>query len=354
MNDTRWPAERARAWYAGQGWPVGCNFIPGTAANQLEMWQAETFDGETIRRELGWAAGLGFNTVRVYLHDLVWLHDRDGFFARIGRFLETAAGLGIKTLFVLFDDCWDPDPHPGKQREPLPGIHNSRWVASPGRDALGDDGRWPALEDYVRDVITVFGRDGRVLAWDLYNENGNYFLPALSRPQPARALAMGAVVFRRLLFPNRSFMLLQKTFGWARSCAPDQPLTAGIWFPDSRLNRFLLAESDIITFHNYNGVKSLSARIARLKKTGRPLLCTEYMARTRGSCFETHLPVFKRENVGCYSWGLVAGKTNTIYSWQDRGGAAEPAVWFHDILRPDGTAFDPREVELIRRITGKS
>jgi hypothetical protein len=353
MSESRWTAERACAWYAEQGWPVGCNFIPSTACNQLEMWQADTFDMATIRRELGWAAGLGFNTVRVYLHDLAWAQDRDGFIERIGRYLDSAASSGMRTLFVLFDDCWDPDPRPGRQPDPVPGIHNSRWVASPGRDALADERSWPELERYVKDLIATFGRDRRVLAWDLYNENGNYFLPALSKPQPAKTLALGAAVFRKIFLPNRSFMLLRKTFGWARSCGPDQPLTAGIWFPDRRLNRYLLAESDIITFHNYEGAKSLTAQIERLKRTGRPVICTEYMARRRGSRFDTHLPVFKSKNVGCYSWGLVAGRTNTIYSWQDRGGGAEPAVWFHDILRADGSVYDEREVEIIRRVTGK-
>ena len=254
---------------------------------------------------------------------------------------------------MLFDDCWDPDPRPGKQLDPVPGIHNSRWVASPGRRALGDRDDWPRLEDYVKDVLTSFGRDGRVLAWDLYNENGNYFLPALSKPRAGKALAMGGAILRRLFLPNRSFMLLRKTFEWARSCGPEQPLTSGIWFPDARLNRFLLAESDIITFHNYEGVKSLSTQMRRLKTTGRPVICTEYMARSRGSRIETHLPVFKKERVGCYNWGLVAGRTNTIFSWQDRGGAEEPEVWFHDILRNDGSAYDAAEVALIRRMTGK-
>jgi hypothetical protein len=352
MNQERWPIEKAREWYDTIGWPVGCNFIPSTASNQLEMWQADTFDEATIRRELGWAADLGFNTVRVYLHDLAWKHDRDGFFGRIDRFLGIAAGLGIKPLVVIFDDCWDPDPRPGKQKDPIPGAHNARWLASPGYAALKDEGRWPELEKYVKDVVTAFGRDERVLAWDLYNENGNYFLPALSKAQPAKALAMAGIIIKKLLLPDRSLKLLKETFRWARTCAPDQPLTSGIWFADRALNRFILEASDIMSFHNYNGVKDLEAQIAKLKKTGRPLICTEYMARTRGSRFETHLPVFKKENVGCYNWGLAAGKTNTIFSWQDRGGAAEPEVWFHDILRADGTPFDAREVDIIRKLTG--
>lgn len=348
MNNTRWTITRAQGWRQARGWLVGCNFIPSTAANQLEMWQADSFDEETIHRELGWAAGLGFNSVRVYLHDLAWKQDRDGFFGRIDRFLGIAAGFGISTLMVIFDDCWDPQPRPGKQPEPLPGAHNARWLASPGYAALKDEGRWTELEAYVKDVITAFGRDERINAWDVYNENGNYFLPALSKSQPVKALSIAAILIGKLLLPDRSLKLLKRTFEWARSCSPDQPLTSSIWFADARLNRFLLEASDIITFHNYNGVQSLEAQIAKLKKSGRPVLCTEFMARPRGSRFETHLPVFKREGVGCYNWGLVAGKTNTIFSWQDRGSAAEPEVWFHDVLRSDGTAFDEREVEFIR------
>ncbi|MBN2080008.1 MAG: 1,4-beta-xylanase [Spirochaetes bacterium] len=354
MRGERWPAEKAREWFDARGWLVGCNFIPSTAVNQLEMWQDDTLDEATIRRELGWAADLGFNTLRVYLHDLAWDVDRDGFFKRVDRFLAMAFSFGIVILPVVFDDCWHRDPRPGKQPDPLPGIHNSRWLQSPGMAVLRDRGAWARLEAYVKDLISTFEHDERILAWDLYNENGNYFLPALSKAQPRKALALAGIIFRKSIFPNRSLELLKETFRWARACAPDQPLTAGIWFPDPRLNRYLLGESDIITFHNYEGVESLERQIARLKRTGRPLLCTEFMARTRGSRFETHLPVFRREGVGCYSWGLVAGKTNTIFSWQDRGGAAEPEVWFHDILRPEGSPFDRNEVDCIRRITGRS
>jgi hypothetical protein len=77
------------------------------------------------------------------------------------------------------------------------------------------------------------------------------------------------------------------------------------------------------------------------------------MARTQGSRFEGSLPIFKEEKVGCYNWGLVSGKTQTIYPWGSKKGGPEPKVWFHDIFRPDGTAFDAREVALIREITAR-
>ena len=87
---TRWSMKRAWAWYDGQPWIVGCNFIPSTAGNQLEMWQADSFDIGTIKRELGWAGELGFNTVRVYLHDLVWQADPEGLKERMELFLDSA------------------------------------------------------------------------------------------------------------------------------------------------------------------------------------------------------------------------------------------------------------------------
>ena len=88
-----------------------------------------------------------------------------------------------------------------------------------------------------------------------------------------------------------------------------------------------------------------------LKKLGRPLVCTEYMARTQNSRFATHLPIFKEENVGCYNWGLVSGKTQTIFPWGSPKGAAEPKLWFHDIFHKDGRPYDEAEVALIRKLT---
>lgn len=321
----RWSQERARAWHARQEWLVGCNFIPSTAINQLEMWQAETFDPATIDRELGWAAALGFNTVRVYLHDLAWEVDPRGFKTRIGQFVDMCTRYGVRPMFVIFDDCWNDHPQAGPQPVPVPGVHNSGWVRSPGSRCVSDPNCWPRLERYVKDVIGFFRRDERILMWDLYNEPGNS--------------AMG----------NRSLPLLKATFRWVRDVRPQQPVTVGVWNQDlDELNALQLAASDVITFHNYSDADSLRAQIDRLREHERPIICTEYMARTNDSRFRTHLPVFREANVGCYSWGFVSGKTQTIYPWGSPEGAAEPEVWFHDILRQDGTPFDPGEVRFLR------
>jgi hypothetical protein len=325
----RWSAADANAWYAKQPWLVGCNFIPSTAINQLEMWQADTFDPKTIDRELGWAESIGFNCVRVYLHDLAWEADADGFKKRIDEYLKIASKHGIRTVFCLFDACWQPEPKIGKQPPPEPGVHNSGWVQSPAHKLVTAPKEWGRLERYIKDLVGSFGKDERILMWDIYNEPGNTGLNEKSLP------------------------LLKEVFRWARAVKPSQPLTAGVWYGNKVLNDYQLETSDVITFHNYNPADNLRKQIADLKKLGRPLICTEWMARTQGSRIETHLAIFKDEKVGCLNWGLVSGKTNTIYPWGSKKGAPEPKLWFHDLFRADGTPYDAKEVALVKKLTGK-
>lgn len=325
----QWTPAEAWDWYSHQPWLVGCNFIPSTAINQLEMWQAETFDLETIDYELGWAASLGFNTVRVYLHDLLWDNNSEGFKDRIDKFLKVASSHHIRPIFTLFDDCWNAEFSLGKQPAPKPGVHNSGWVQSPGVKIVNKPLEWNRLQRYVKGLLTTFRHDVRILMWDLYNEPGNNQQNEKSLP------------------------LLQAAFEWAWSVRPGQPLTAGVWFDNKAITNFQISASDVITFHNYNPAESLEDEIHDLTHYGRPLVCTEYMARTRDSRFETHLPIFKRERVGCINWGLVAGKTNTIFAWSTPLDTPEPPLWFHDIFRKDGTPYLQTEVDFIRQITGK-
>lgn len=350
----RWTAAQAQEWYQGLPWLVGCNFIPSTAINQLEMWQADTFDVETIKRELGWAADLGMNTVRVYLHDLVWMENPAGFKARLNQFLEIASQCQISTLFVIFDDCWYDRARLGKQPDPIPGLHNSGWLQSPGQQALNEPARWDNLKQYVQDLLKSFGSDPRVLMWDLYNEVGNNYLPTLSTQDWTKGPRLFSLWVSRRLLPNRSLRLLKQAFEWAWEVRPAQPLTSSVWRPGEReLNQYLRETCDIITFHHYRPLEDLELLVAQLRQIGRPLICTEFMARTRGSRFETHLPFFKQEGIGCYNWGLVRGKTQTIYSWQDRADETEPAEWFHDILHADGRPYRPQEAALLRELTGR-
>lgn len=338
----RWPAERAHQWYQAQGWLVGANYITSNAVNQLEMFAAETFDPSRIDIELGWARLLGFNCVRVFLHDLLWAQDYRGFQRRLAQFVGIAARHGIKPMFVLFDSCWDPFPKPGEQPAPRPGVHNSRWVQGPGAEHLGDRAYIRVLRDYVTGVLAQFRSDERVLGWDLWNEPDN----------PSR-------VYRQVERKDKQALvadLLPQVFRWARSVDPAQPLTSGVWrgvWGDpgrrSAIVDIQLGNSDIITFHNYGQPAAFEARIAELLPFGRPILCTEYMARPLGSTIEGILPIAKRYNVAALNWGLVAGKTQTYFPWDswDHPYTAIPQVWFHDLLQPDGRPYQDAEIAAI-------
>jgi hypothetical protein len=347
-DDQPWTAEKANAWYARQPWLVGCNYNPSTAINQLEMWQADTFDLPTIDRELGWAEDLGFTSVRVFLHNLLWEQDPEGFLKRIDQFLEVADRHKIGVMFVLLDAVWDPFPKLGKQREPKPGLHNSGWVQSPGRAILADPARHEELKPYIQGVIRRFRDDRRVHVWDLFNEPDNTNGSSYGRHEPPGK-------------PELSLVLLRKVFAWAREVEPSQPLTSGVWTGEwtedklSPMSRFQLEQSDVISFHDYSGMDKLRQRVESLKRYGRPILCTEFMARPNGSRFDPMLGYLKEQKVGAYCWGFVAGKTQTIYPWDSwqKPYSAEPPVWFHDIFRPDGTPYDPKEVAYIKSLTGK-
>jgi hypothetical protein len=344
----RWTEKQAADWYASQPWIVGSNYIPSNAINELEMWQADTFDPKQIDVELGWAQSIGLNAMRVFLHDLLWQQDAVGFQKRIDTFLAIAGKHHIRILFVLFDSCWDPNPLLGKQRAPRPGVHNSGWVQSPGAKALEDPSQYPRLEAYVKGVIGAFAQDKRVLGWDIWNEpdntnDGNY-------PDPANKVEIVS-------------KLLPQAFAWARSAHPTQPLTSALWkdswAPIEKLSavaRDQIEPSDLISFHNYDKPEPFESRLTSLLPYHRPLICTEYMARGNGSTFQGTLPIAKKFDVAAFNWGLVEGKTQTTLpwdSWQHPYTDRQPAMWFHDIFRTNGTPYSQTEVNFIRTITGR-
>lgn len=347
----KWSEQQARDWYAKQPWLVGSNYNPASAINQLEMWQADSFDPKRIDLELGWAEGLGMNTMRVFLHDLLWQQDEQGFKRRLDQFLTIAAKHKIKPMFVLFDSVWDPDAKLGKQRAPRPGVHNSGWVQSPNRTTLQDPAAYPHLEAYVKGVVGAFARDQRILAWDIWNEPDNENHGSYNQLEPKNKVELVTA-------------LLPRAFAWAREAKPEQPLTCGIWKGDwstpekmTAMDRLQIELSDVITFHNYDAPTELEKRINWLKRYNRPLICTEYMARGNGSFFFGSLPVGKVHNVGMINWGFVQGKTQTHLpwdSWQRPYIDREPSVWFHEVFRNDGTPYMVEEVEFIRRMTGKT
>jgi hypothetical protein len=349
----RWSEQKANEWYAQQPWLVGGNYVPTSAINQLEMWQAETFDPAEIDKEFAWAEAMGMNTMRVFLHDLPWQQDSAGFRARIDQFLTIASRHHIRPLLVLFDSCWDPAPHLGLQHPPIPGIHNSGWVQSPGAKALADSSQYPRLKAYVEGVVGAFANDKRILGWDVWNEPSSDQTDNYPRTELKNKEKIAIVT-----------SLLPQVFAWAREANPSQPLTSGVYEVDisadesaqDEIERIQLRESDVITFHNYSWPEDFKAEVSWLRRFHRPIICTEYMARSVGSTFDTVLPVAKQEHVGAINWGFVVGKTQTNLpweSWRHPYIQEQPPVWFHDVLRPDGKPYRQAEVDLIKQLTGK-
>ena len=382
----RWTAQRANSWYAAQPWLVGANFVPSTASNQFEMFQAATFDTKTIDRELGYAAGIGMNVMRVFLHDLLWQQDPAGFKSRLDTYLAISSAHGIRTMPVLFDSCWNPFPRLGVQPPPVPGIHNSQWVQSPGADALQQPAQYPRLLNYVTDVVGAFATDQRVLLWDIWNEPDNTNGNSYGYLEPANKVQLVTA-------------LLPQAFAAARAASPSQPLSSPLWAGDfskpaafNPTQTVQFEQSDVFTFHNYGFPESFLTAIQQLKQYGRPVLCSEYMARDAGSVFDTCLPIAFEERVMAINWGLVSGRTQTILtwdSWQHPYAAASdyaglgadayqvvltpsgvsppaggnttvqpytsegPVVWHHDVFQPDGTPYRTLETRLIQALTGR-
>jgi Cellulase (glycosyl hydrolase family 5) len=348
-QSTRWTGQRAKDWYAREPWLVGSNYIPATAINQLEMWQADTFDPRRIDLELAWAQSIGLNSMRVFLHDLLWQQDPAGFRKRIDAFLAIAAKHHIRIIFVLFDSCWDPNPHLGPQRAPRPGVHNSGWVQSPGAAALSDPKQYPRLEAYVKGVVAAFSSDPRVLAWDIWNEPSNTNDTSYGSQELPRKKEL-------------VLALLPQALAWAREARPSQPLTSGLWEGEDwsspqkldPIGRVQLEQSDVLSFHNYGAPDEFRKRVQSLQVYGRPILCTEFMARPRGSTFAAILPITKENKVAAINWGLVAGKTQTYLPWDSWANpyvARQPDEWFHEIFRTDGHPYRQSEVDFIKTIT---
>ncbi len=359
--DYRWTEERAWQWHNENGWMVGTNFNPSTSINQLEFWQEDTYDPETIERELEWSAELGMNMHRVYLHNLLWDQDSIGFLERVDNYLNISESKNIKTLFVLLDDVWHPVPKLGKQPEPIPFVHNSGWVQAPGSEILGDSSRHDELKNYVKGVISHFADDKRVVGWDLYNEPDNV---ASSDPENLvnninfRGLNRGPEVKEKHIY---SLSLLKKIFMWAREVNPSQPLTVGLWKDSetwndidnlSAIDRFAISNSDVISFHAYGDLEETRKKIEDLEQFNRPLLCTEYLARGEQNTFQIMLPLFKEKEIAAVNWGFVAGKTNTAFPWSSWQVEFDslPKIWHHDIYLPDKTPYDEKEIAFLKNI----
>jgi hypothetical protein len=333
QKDRRWPEQKIKDWYSKQPWYCGFNYIPGYAINYTAMWDKTTFDAAAIDKELALAEKTGLNCLRAVLQYAVYEDDPEYFLNTLDKFMAICDKHKIKFMPALFDDCvfgLEHDPKVGKQPEPVKGWYAWAWSPSPGHSMVVDSTTHPRLEKYVKAVLGRFKNDNRVFVWDLYNEPTNGGLGTTTLP------------------------LLKKVIAWAHEVNPSQPVSVGVWNDNKQLNDIAIAGSDIITFHNYGNKDVLLKNINELKVHNRPMINTEWMNRPAGSAIVNNLAVFYDTKVGCMLWGLVNGKTQTDLPWGHRPGDPVSKIWQHDLFRPDFTAYDQKEIDLLKTYIGRS
>lgn len=333
-QENRWSEERANNWYQSVGWLNGVNYIPSDALNYTAMWDKTSFNPKLIDKELALAESIGINSVRFIMQYAVYEDDPQYFLNTLDKFLKICEKHKIVAMPTFFDDCafgTNRDPKIGKQPEPLEGWFFWAWSPSPGHQMVVDQREHPKLEKYVKDVLTRFKNDKRIIVWDLYNEptnggiGGKYTLP-----------------------------LVQKVFVWAREVAPSQPVTVAAWSGHAELNKIITDNSDVISFHLYSTKAETEKQIKHWKSFGRPVICTEWFHRLAGSTVADILPLFKEENVGSMLWGLVNGKSQAHLGWDHRPEMLPyTKTWKHDLYRGDFKPYDVSEIELIKELSIK-
>ncbi len=357
--EQRWSKERAWEWYNSRPWIRGCNFMGSDCANRIDQWQELGFEErfKTADEELALAAKTGFNSIRIILEYIVWKEEHDGFMERLERYIELAHSHGISCMMVFGNDCMPPKTESWKPLKP--GVQHYDWGWHGGRK-VSQHGTFNtvgyhvldepeiALEHYewVREIVTKYKDDERVIMWDVFNEIGNSNRKNLSLPH------------------------MKKFFEIIREINPIQPLTACLFqYPENfsdfsgylenltDTQQYIVDNSDIITFHSYGSYERNVMIIKTLKKLGRPIVNTEWLARCIGNNVQEMFPLFFLEGIGCYNWGLVAGKYQTYEPWNSVWDQYEQnpnlnwdfTKWFHDLYRPSLHPYDPKEIEIIKR-----
>ena len=343
----QWSKERAWAWYNARPWIRGCNFMPSDCANRIDMWQEYDFEKhfETAEREIALAESIGFNSVRIILEFEVWLHQHDGFLKRLDQYLAMFYRHGVTAMMVLANDCsvpkaaWKPARF-GEQTYDV-GYHGGRKISPHGGHdelsyhILDDPEMAEKYYEFVREIITIYAHDERVLIWNLFNEPGN----------------------------NRADLSLphmEKFFEIAREIDPDQPICADAYGLSRKIGRRALELSDVISFHNYSDFRANINHIELLSQHQRPMLDTEWLHRIYHNDVETMYPLLYLHKIASYNWGFVLGKYQTHEPWNgiwermERGEEFDVTKWQHDLFRPSLRPYDPREIELIKSYNQKA
>ncbi len=351
----QWTKEQAWAWYNARAWIRGCNFMSSDCCNRIDQWQEFGFEErlETTDRELAVAEEIGFNSVRLILEFAVWDQEHDSFMKRFDRYLEVCRKHGISAMIVLGNDCTVPKdmyvpPKLGPQKVDI-GYHGGR-IRTPHKSYGADAVRYHIMDDpdvreryyeMVREIVTEYAHDDRVIVWNLFNEPGN---------------GRG----------SESLPYMQKFFEICRTIGPDQPLCTDVWSggltngrAKTEIQQYGLENSDIVSWHNYGSYESNVMMIDQLRLIGRPALNTEWLNRITFNRVEDLYPLFYLHKIGCYNWGFVAGKYQTYEPWESIWQRIEKdpsqlknydiTKWQHDLIRPNLRPYDPNEIAIIKR-----
>ncbi len=347
----KWTKERAWEWYNNRPWIRGCNYMSADCANRIDQWQSYGFEErlETTEKELALMAELGYNSVRLILEFIVWDEEHDSFLERFERYISLCSKYGISCMIVLANDCMRPKGLEvnslGEQKVDW-GYHGGRKMSQHGKlsgmghHVLDEPDKAPRYFEMVREIVERYKDDERIIMWNIYNEVGNSHRWQVSMPN------------------------LKKIFEIVREIDPIQPLTCetfslgeGEIEDITEVEKYALEQSDIISYHNY-GTYDINIRIIKkLKRYGRPVLCTEWLARCLDNNIQEMFPLFYLEKIGCYNWGFVAGKYQTYEPWNSvwENYDENPDLkwdftkWFHDLYRPNHRPYDPKEIEIIKR-----
>ena len=352
----RWSSEKAWEWYNSKPWIRGCNFMGSDCANRIDQWQEYGFEEKlvTAEREFALMESIGYNSIRVIIEYEVWEKQHDGFMDRLDRYMDAAWRHGISTMIVLSNECSVRGPEfvPATFGEQFwePGYHGGKdfkvWYQH------GNDNRYNILDnpevapkyyDMVRELMTKYKNDERVIVWNLMNEPGN---------------GRG----------TKSLPHLKKFFEIGWEIDPIQPLCADVWRgmkngrPTTEMECFALDNSDVISYHSYSTYYNNVLIIKQLEKYNRPIFNTEWLSRVNGNTIQAMLPLFLLKKIGCYQWGFVAGKYQTYEpsqgvwrKYEEKGYDAVKHIdftkWQHDLYRPGGRfPYDPAEIEIIKEL----
>jgi hypothetical protein len=299
-------------------WIRGANYVPSYARNDVQKWM--DYDPKAIDRELGLAARLKLNSVRVFLQYAVYEHDPKLFLERYENFLSLCNKHNLRAMVVVFDSCFGE----------FPDIENYRdkdWMANPGQNMLGPD-HWPELEKYVQDVVGTHRNDDRIVMWDVMNEP---LCTSYASTEEGR---------------EKIWTFLSHFLDVVKQKDPTHPLTVG--YMNSRFIPRLIDKLDVLGWHNYTGdMNALKADIRYVKELGlkheKPVHMSEIARRNHGQDFSKFLPVLREEKVGWYFWELMLGKT--VFS---RG---ENPI--QGVVTTDGKSYAPDEIAAIMNVKAK-